>query len=169
MVLRHPLERFYSLYFDKVWGKSDNSFGWIGEALARNRRFRVERDLTAEEHHDNCCRLLGFLESRFNDEKPEDQNAHWRPQYVRAEQAADFGFHGVQLEKSAGSTPHSTSPNIATKAISRLARMQSPQLGSSTGSRRFTPRISPFMNASLLAGVRDHLPLGSDLAARYGA
>lgn len=99
MVLRHPLERFYSLYFDKVWGKSDNSFGWIGEALARNRRFRVERDLTAEEHHDNCCRLLGFLESRFNDEKPEDQNAHWRPQYVRAEQAADFGFHGVQLDQ----------------------------------------------------------------------
>lgn len=99
MVLRHPLERFFSLYFDKVWGKSDNSFAWIAETLARNRRFRIERDLTAEEHHDNCCRLLGFLESRFNEEKPEDLNAHWRPQYLRAEQAADFGFHAVQLDQ----------------------------------------------------------------------
>jgi len=98
VTLRHPISRFFSLYFDKIWGQGDSSFAWVAEALSDNRRFRTGEALTIEEHHDNCCRLLGFLETRFDAAKPETLNPHWRPQYLRANQAADYGFYGVQLD-----------------------------------------------------------------------
>ena len=98
IVLRDPIARFFSLYFDKVWSEGSSAFPWIAAKLEKNRRF-AKGEITAEHHHDNCCRLLGYLEKRFRENKPKDLNPHWRPQSLRAVQAADFGFHPLLLER----------------------------------------------------------------------
>lgn len=110
-IVRDPLERFFSLYFDKVWSRGPNAFPWVAETLERNRRFHAREDLSLAEHHDNCCRLLGFLENRFKATPHNELNPHWRPQALRLNQIKDMGFHallldgcGDQLRQLAGST-----------------------------------------------------------------
>ena len=98
VVLRDPISRFFSLYFDKIWAEDTSRFGWIGQQLRKNRRLATGPNLSEAEHHDNCCRLLGFLETRFRERKVEDLNPHWRPQALRARDAANFGFTPILLE-----------------------------------------------------------------------
>ena len=101
-VIRDPVARFFSLYFDKVWSDGDAAFGWIAQTLRANRRFRGTSEAKSQaEHHDNCCRLLGYLESRFRERPPEELNPHWRPQIVRLRRAAKFGLAPVLLENFA--------------------------------------------------------------------
>jgi len=71
IVLRNPYARFFSLYFDKVWGEGQQAFPWIAAQISKNRRFKKARELSQAEHHDNCCRVLGYLQQRF-DERPEE-------------------------------------------------------------------------------------------------
>ncbi len=97
-IVRDPVERFFSLYFDKVWTEGDSAFPWISEALAKNRRFRTKANLNKAEHHDNCCRLLGFLETRFASEPPEALNPHWRPQITRLKRVQDMGVTALTLK-----------------------------------------------------------------------
>ena len=99
IVLRDPYARFFSLYFDKVWGEGDQAFPWIAKQIAKNRRFKKSRELSEAEHHDNCCRLLGFLQQRFNERPIEELNPHWQPQIVKARRAGSFGFAPVLLEQ----------------------------------------------------------------------
>lgn len=102
VVLRDPVARFFSLYFDKVWSEGEASFSWIAEKLRANRRFRGKGTASSQaEHHDNCCRLLGFLETRFRERPTEGLNPHWRPQIVRVRRAGEFGFAPVMLENLA--------------------------------------------------------------------
>ena len=98
IVLRDPVARFFSLYFDKVWSDRKQAFPWIAKQLEKNRRFRSSRELSVSEHHDNCCRLLGFLQQRFKERPEEELNPHWRPQSVKANRARSFGFVPVLLE-----------------------------------------------------------------------
>ncbi len=98
IVLRDPYARFFSLYFDKVWGESQQAFPWIAKQLSKNRRFRASRELSEAEHHDNCCRFIGYLEKRFKERPVEDLNPHWQPQIVKAKRAARFGLIPVMLE-----------------------------------------------------------------------
>ena len=98
-IVRDPVERFFSLYFDKVWSRGPNAFPWVAEALERNRRFHAREDLGVAEHRDNCCRLLGFLENRFKNSDPEELNPHWRPQSLRLQQIKGHGFRALMLDR----------------------------------------------------------------------
>jgi len=98
IVLRNPYARFFSLYFDKVWGEGQQAFPWIAKKLEQNRKFKKARDLSKSEHHDNCCRVLGYLQQRFEERAPEDLNPHWQPQIIKADRARPFGFTPILLE-----------------------------------------------------------------------
>lgn len=99
VVMRNPVARFFSLYFDKIWSEGGRAFPWIAEKLRENRRFLgPSKPMGQAEHHDNCCRLLGYLETRFRERPTEELNPHWRPQIVRVRRAARFGFVPVILE-----------------------------------------------------------------------
>ena len=98
IVFRDPYMRFFSLYFDKVWGEGQQAFPWIAKQLAKNRRFRKSRELSQAEHHDNCCRFLGYLQTRFKERPIAELNPHWRPQIAKLERAKAFGLQPVLLE-----------------------------------------------------------------------
>ena len=98
IVFRDPYARFFSLYFDKVWGEGQQAFPWIAKQIAKNRRFKKSRELSEAEHHDNCCRVIGYLQQRFNERPVEELNPHWQPQVVKMKRARTFGFAPVMLE-----------------------------------------------------------------------
>lgn len=97
-VVRDPVSRFFSLYFDKIQGKSEHTFTWVTARLVKHRGFVVGDDLTVAQHQHNIGALLGYLELRFRDETPAKQNPHWQPQVSVARKAICFGLQPLLLE-----------------------------------------------------------------------
>lgn len=98
IVLRDPVARFFSLYFDKVWNDEAGAFPWITARLRRSRVFHEGPKLRLGAHRDNCRKLLGFLRKRFEEQPVNALNPHWRPQSQRVEEARKFGFVPIILE-----------------------------------------------------------------------
>jgi hypothetical protein len=100
IVLRNPIDRFFSLYFDKAFGTGPQAFPWIAEKIRKERgAFHQGPDTTLEQHQSNCRRLLGFLETRFRNEGPERVNVHSRPQFHIAGRAIEFGLQPILLDQ----------------------------------------------------------------------
>ena len=156
VVLRDPVARFFSLYFDKVWSESGSSFPWIAEKLKENRRFADQGAIPDDAaHHDNCCRLLGYLETRFRERPAEELNPHWRPQIVRARRAGQFGFAPILLENLADQLA-----NVAGGRIRGLDRALE-----ITTFRNASPKpIAPAMLESPYILERLHALYGDDIA-----
>lgn len=96
-VVRDPLDRVLSLYFDKVIGDSTRVFPWIAKRLSENRKFYPMAN-TIEEHRTNLNSFLGYLEHRFASAALDDLNPHWRPQVEVATRVQGYGFRAVLLE-----------------------------------------------------------------------
>jgi len=97
-VIRNPVDRFFSLYFDKVYGTGEHSFPWVAKRLVEHRGFVHSPDLTVEQHRANCLALLGYINRKFETEKPADLNSHWAPQVEVAKRAIRFGLQPLLLE-----------------------------------------------------------------------
>ena len=97
-VVRDPVERFFSLYFDKVFGQGPQSFAWITRRLAERRAFDVHAD-TLGKHRINVMALLGYLERKFGTQPLADLNPHWRPQAETVKRVAGFGLVPLLLEE----------------------------------------------------------------------
>ncbi|MEL6235337.1 MAG: sulfotransferase family 2 domain-containing protein, partial [Pseudomonadota bacterium] len=105
MMLRDPVARFLSLYFDKVMGDGPHAFPWIAERLAQRPGFAQAAELSAAQHRANCHLLLGFLERRVGTRPAGQVNPHWRPQVAFAARARRFGLRGLTLEGVATQLP----------------------------------------------------------------
>ncbi len=97
-VVRDPVERFFSLYYEKVLSDGPQAFSWVTRRLAAKRAFDVNAD-TLGKHRTNCMALLGYLEHRFKVQPVAELNPHWRPQVETAKRVAGFGFVPVLLEE----------------------------------------------------------------------
>jgi len=98
-VVRDPLERFFSLYFDKIYGTGERAFPWITKRLVQNRGFVTGPDLSLEQHRANCFALLGFLERESAQTEPAELNPHWRPQILSLDKAIRFGMQPLMLDQ----------------------------------------------------------------------
>ncbi len=97
-VVRDPVARFFSLYFDKVVGKEENRFPWIIEKLKAHRVFHEGVDLSLNQHRDNCMSLLGFLGVRLRGKLKNPINPHWNKQITRVAKGIEFGLQPLMLE-----------------------------------------------------------------------
>ncbi len=97
-VIRDPVDRFFSLYFDKIYGTGERSFPWIAKRLVKHRGFVHEDNLTIEQHRANCLGLLGYINRKFETEELPDINSHWSPQVEMAKKAIRFGLQPLLLE-----------------------------------------------------------------------
>ncbi len=97
-VIRNPVDRFFSLYFDKIYGTGTHSFPWVAKRLVQHRGFVHEANLTAEQHQANCLALLGYINLKFETESLPDINSHWSPQVEMAKKAIRFGLQPLLLE-----------------------------------------------------------------------
>ncbi|MHA1127541.1 MAG: sulfotransferase family 2 domain-containing protein [Alphaproteobacteria bacterium] len=98
-VVRDPVDRFFSFYFEKVYNTGPQSFPWIARRLTERRDYVGDQDIFLEQHRINCIALLGFLKYHFNKDTVEKTNAHWRPQIETAKKVAGFGLKPLLLEK----------------------------------------------------------------------
>ncbi|HEU0221602.1 MAG TPA: sulfotransferase family 2 domain-containing protein [Paracoccaceae bacterium] len=105
LVLRNPIDRFFSLYFDKVIGPGPHAFPWIAANLAERRGFHSGRRLGLAQHRENCDRLIGFIASQIARDGAGAVNGHWRPQVEFAARARPFGLRALTLEGLADQLP----------------------------------------------------------------
>jgi len=97
-VVRDPVDRFFSLYFDKIVGSEENRFPWITDTLKKNRIFHEGADLTIEQHRDNCMSLLRFIGIRLRGRIKGPVNPHWKKQIIRLNDGIGFGLKPLMLE-----------------------------------------------------------------------
>ena len=112
-VIRDPIARFFSLYFDKVIGKPENRFQFITDTLIENRVFHDGDDLTPEQHGENCMSLLRFIGVRLRGQAKGPINPHWNKQIKRLAPAIDFGLKPLMLENLEAQMLHISAGRIA--------------------------------------------------------
>lgn len=78
-VFRNPIDRFLSLYFDKVIGDGHKNFVPLRELLVNYYGISPE-PTSIKEHRRNCMILLDWIEMSFHNEAELNPNPHWTPQ-----------------------------------------------------------------------------------------
>ncbi len=94
IVIRNPISRFTSLYFDKAMG-ADHA---IKHRLIRNKIIDPDVGGNLEAHQENCYRFLYYIKQTLDGAPDRRPDWHWRPQLVRLTHIAPFDFHVITLE-----------------------------------------------------------------------
>lgn len=98
-VVRDPVERLFSLYFDKVIGLPENRFKFVTKVLTENRIFHDGPALTITQHRENIMSLIGYIDVRIKGIAAGPVNPHWNKQYTRVEPAIRFGLKAIMLDR----------------------------------------------------------------------
>ncbi len=99
MVLRNPVNRFFSLYFDKVVNPYDPAFRWFQKEIGEGLGMKFGPDLTLEEHRANAMLLINWIEKNLETREPRYPDPHWQPQNYRYLQVRDFDPILLPLEE----------------------------------------------------------------------
>ena len=97
-VLRDPVQRFMSLYFDKIYGDGPNAFHDIRLKLAADIGLDMNRALDVSGHTENCLKFIQWLESNLNGETEYEVNPHWRRQSSRLQRVKTLDLTHLTLE-----------------------------------------------------------------------
>lgn len=79
VILRNPVDRFLSLYFDKVIGPGAERFVPLRRVLLEGYGL-IPDPADIEEHRANCHVLLGWLDKSLNGDAELPRDTHWAPQ-----------------------------------------------------------------------------------------
>lgn len=93
VIVRNPVDRFLSLYFDKVL---DNACH-ISKKFTRLRLIDPN-PVTITDHQRNCAQVLGWINSTLNGGALDKPNFHWRPQIFRLHKIARLDVHMLTLD-----------------------------------------------------------------------
>ncbi|MEM9012985.1 MAG: sulfotransferase family 2 domain-containing protein [Pseudomonadota bacterium] len=97
-VVRDPVDRFLSLYFDKIYPDSPQSFRAVRKYLAQNAAIDLTPGLDAAAHTANCHRLIAWLDDNLARRTDMSVNPHWRWQTSRLKRAAEFDLTLLTLK-----------------------------------------------------------------------
>ena len=97
VVLRNPVDRFLSLYFDKVVGPGWKQYVPLRRILAEHYGLEVSPQ-TVFEHRQNCARLVRFLSENLKDGRHIAREAHWTPQSDRRNIIEEFNLKVLLTE-----------------------------------------------------------------------
>ena len=113
VVVRHPIDRFLSLYFDKMYGGSSQM------AKSFIQRGIITPDAhTVAEHEENCLRALAWIKQTVDSGKIGQMNVHWRPQKYRLHKISKLNVHMLTLDGLSWQMTHllhDYCPDIATQ------------------------------------------------------
>jgi hypothetical protein len=97
-IVRNPIDRFFSLYSDKVIGKGHTRFVPLRKVLEENHGLRV--DVTSiDGHRANCEIMINWLARNLEEPQEIDNDAHWTPQSYRQNLMKMFQLKTLMLQK----------------------------------------------------------------------
>ena len=96
VVLRDPIDRFLSLYFDKVVGEGYRKFVGLRAVLRDNHGLNVEAE-TPDEHRANCHIMIDWIEENLTKPNEIGRDPHWTPQAYRMETIRAFDMKVLPL------------------------------------------------------------------------
>lgn len=94
-ILRNPVDRFLSLYFDKVVGEGWKKYVPLRATLQKH-GLDVEA-ATPEAHRRNCAIMIEWIEENLNGQNELQREAHWTPQFWRGELMRAFDLKLLTL------------------------------------------------------------------------
>lgn len=95
---RAPLDRFLSLYFDKIWNPDHPDPHPMMEWFQKLVGTRTDPRLTPAQHVENCHRALNRIEKSLDPTSDWTSNPHWEPQIRRFRQVAGLDLRLATLE-----------------------------------------------------------------------
>ena len=113
-VLRNPVDRFFSLYTDKVVGNGYRRYVPLRTTLASKYGLKTE-SLSAADHTRNCEILIDWLEENLRSEVDLPKEAHWTPQSYREGIIREFDLKILlvgQLNQQLSTLLHPLIPEI---------------------------------------------------------
>lgn len=97
-IVRNPVDRFFSLYSDKVIGKGHARFVPLRKVLEQNHGLRT--DVTSVDgHRANCEIMINWLARNLEEPQEIDNDAHWTPQSYRQNLMKMFRLKTLMLQK----------------------------------------------------------------------
>ncbi len=96
VILRDPVDRFMSLYFDKVVGEGYRKFVGLRAVLRDNHGLNVEA-ATPAEHLANCHIMIDWVENNLTKSNEIGRDPHWTPQHFRTEIIRAFDMKVLPL------------------------------------------------------------------------
>ncbi len=97
VVLRDPIDRFLSLYFDKVVGDGYRRFVPLRAILRENHALEVE-PISAADHTSNCHILIDWIEANLSKGNEIGRDPHWTPQHFRMETIRAFDMKVLPID-----------------------------------------------------------------------
>lgn len=96
-IVRKPVDRFLSLYFDKVIGEGHRFFVPLRKILAERHGLNVHAvDIAA--HQENCRVLARWLRQNLSQSIDIEKEAHWTPQAYRKNLMKEMNLKVLTLE-----------------------------------------------------------------------
>lgn len=97
-VVRDPVGRFLSVYFDKIYGTGPRSFPKLRTYLSQKIGLNLSPDLDVEGHQENCRRFADWIELNLQKETDEPVNYHWKLQTSRLRRLRGFPVRYLTLD-----------------------------------------------------------------------
>ncbi|PVH27240.1 sulfotransferase family 2 domain-containing protein [Pararhodobacter oceanensis] len=95
-VFRNPVDRFFSLYFDKVVGAGSSRFVPLRQVLLDGYGL-IGDPASIDEHRKNCMILLDWIELNLKGETELSPDPHWTPQGWRMDVIKRFDLKILML------------------------------------------------------------------------
>jgi len=98
VVIRDPIQRFLSLYFDKIYPSNPYNQSHLSSFFVRRGIIEPNVGTNIERHRENCIASAHWIKRNLAHQTVRPTNAHWRPQHYRLNQISRYNFHVLQLE-----------------------------------------------------------------------
>jgi Sulfotransferase family len=96
-VVRSPIDRFLSLYFDKVVGSGRLNFVPLASILIQKRGL-IDGPITFSDHQYNLSVLSDWIEENITEGIDMPRDGHWTPQIHRSDVMRGFNLKVIPLE-----------------------------------------------------------------------
>ena len=90
IVMRDPVDRFFSLYFEKIYGQGPHAMAWFQNEVGKKIGLDYTANLDLQGHQENAFRLAQWIEKNLNGETDQEKDFHWRRQSLKYSSVKGF-------------------------------------------------------------------------------
>ncbi|KAB7614317.1 sulfotransferase family protein [Amylibacter sp. SFDW26] len=99
IVIRNPIKRFMSLYYDKLLSPTQRGKpNRIGKYFIENGLVDPNAGQDVDKHRENCINSIKWINKNLAGQTDQKKNFHWRPQTMRLKQVYSLNFNVLMLE-----------------------------------------------------------------------